>query len=619
MSYNIKELPGYINTAGKVTVLTALVGVVIFMVAFLLNIGAKEIQQVGADFATTSVTVLNTPPQWSVDAQEETESSTTTPTNSESEVAWVATATDSNDEDYYLLICNTSVAPSSTVSGAPTCNSPIQWAVSASTTSGSEARAATTTTESFNESNDWYAWICDGIAANPRCNAAPRQGTATTASPFNVNHRPVFTAFSDNSESANAVPGDTVTFYATSTDTDTVDAQDTLQLIVCSTASFNTVTDTCDVSTLATSTLTAPDSITATYFIRPPMRDTTYGAFGYVIDVHGHESVGATQGSNTVMTVNNVAPSVTGAQISLNDGNPIVLTQEAGETTDLTLSFTASDNNSCVNISSGDEIVDYQVSIYRSGVGSTTCDGTGTSLNVNDCYDNSVASTTWNLSCTASSTSCGGIGTTDQLFECTFPLWYVADPTSGTSTQTFYSTQDWRASVAPIDDNTATGTMTETSFPVELNSFMMFSLDTPAIPYGPLEPGARTDPLKASTTLRATGNVGLDELLSGHHMCKDYSTAFKCNNSATSTIADQYQVFSTTESASYASATSTGNIISSSTEKELELNVLKPTSTSTQTFGVTYWGIEVPISITLAGAYTGENTIYGKVSEPAQW
>ena len=43
MSYNMKELPHYINTAGKITVITALLGVFVFAVAFFLNLGAQEL------------------------------------------------------------------------------------------------------------------------------------------------------------------------------------------------------------------------------------------------------------------------------------------------------------------------------------------------------------------------------------------------------------------------------------------------------------------------------------------------------------------------------------------------------------------------------------------------
>ena len=616
MSYNMHELPRYINTAGKITVVTALFGVVCFAVVFLLNIGAKEFQQVEAQgLATTTVTVLNTPPQWTVDAQEEYGSTSTSPTNSGDEVAWIATATDSNSEDYYLLICSGPTAPTAASGAAPSCDgADTQWAVSPAASSGVQARAATTTTETtpFAESNVWYAWICDGIITNPRCNSVSKQGTGTTSSPFNVNSRPVFTAYSNTSPGA---PGDTVTFFATSSDPDTDPENDTVQLHICSTNAFDTSTDSCTVSTIATSSFATSDPAAA-YTITIPTQDTSFGAYGFVVDNHGHEATGGSQGTNAALVVSNVAPTV--STITLNGGADLALTQEAGETTGFTLQYTATDNNSCENISTSDEIVGFELSIYRSGIGSSTCDGTGTNYNPNNCYDTGVPTTTWNISCTASSTSCTGPTDVDQIWDCTFPLWYVADPTDGSATTSFYNTEDWRAAVAPIDDNSATGTLTEGGIAQELQSFLSFSLDTLAIPYGPLEPGQQTDPLVATTTLSATGNVGLDELLTGEHMCTTYTSAVTCNNSATSTIADSNQVFATS-SISYAAATTSGNTLSSSTQSELEINISKSTATTTQASGITYWGIRVPATITLAGAYTGENTFYGKVGEPAQW
>jgi hypothetical protein len=159
--------------------------------------------------------------------------------------------------------------------------------------------------------------------------------------------------------------------------------------------------------------------------------------------------------------------------------------------------------------------------------------------------------------------------------------------------------------------------MSSTAF-IEVQSFLSVALDTLTIPYGLLEPGQQTDPLAASTTLRATGNVGVDELLTGHSMCTYYTSAVTCNNSATSTIAESNQVFATS-TVSYATATSSGNTLSSTTQKLLDLNVPKSTSTSIQASGNTYWGIRVPISITLAGSYTGENTFYGALSDPSEW
>jgi len=615
----MNELPNYIQTAGKITVVTALLGVLVFVSVFLLNLGAQELQRVEAQgFATTSVTVLNTPPQWTVDAQEQFESSTTTPTNSSYQASWVATATDSNNESYYLLICSNGNAPTANPGAAPTCGSgATQWAVSALTNSAAQATAATTTTEvaPFAEQNDWYAWVCDSVATNPRCNASSRQGSGSTASPFNVNKRPVFTVFTDNSP---AVPGATVTFSSTSSDPDTVPSNDTVRLFVCSTNSFSTTTG-CAASTLASSTLVASNA-SATYVIPIPTQDQNYNAFGFVLDNHNHLAQGGSQGSNSTLTVDNAAPTVNAAQIALNGGSDIILTQEAGETTGFTLDFIVTDNNSCDAVGGGvgDEITDHVVSVFRSGIGSSTCNGEVGDYNPNNCYPSGVATSTWNLSCTASTTSCGGPTDTTMEFNCTFPLWYIADPTFETASDTLYFAEDWRAAVSAVDDDGGTSAFTESSIGQELLAFLSMALDTITIPYGELEPGQQTDPLDATTTVRATGNVGIDQLLSGHSMCPDYETSVTCPNSATSTIAEHFQVFATS-SVTYNTASSAGDKLSSTTQKLLDLNVEKSTATSTQASGATYWGIHIPITLTLSGSYTGENTFYVSLSDPSQW
>ncbi len=618
----MSSLPKTLHTAGKVTVLTSFVGVAVFAAIFLLNLGAEELQKVQAQsgLATTSITVLNTPPQWTVDAQEQVGSSTSTPTNSGSQVRWVATATDSNSAPYFLLICSTSATPTANAaasqfvlgSAPPDCSaSSTQWAVSASTTSGSQALAATTTLEAWSEANNWFAWICDDDPVNPRCNATYKQGTGTTSSPFYVNHRPTFTAFADNSP---ALPGATVTFTSTSDDADVTGTADTVRLFVCSTASFSTTTLSCGATTLASSTYVATNAA-ATYTISIPTRDTNYGAFGYVVDNHSHLASGGSQGTDSVLTVNNATPFVNSGDITLNNGADMSLSVLAGQTTGFDVSFSVSDNNSCRTSTNGDEIVDYVVSVYRTNNSTSSCDAIS-DYDANDCYTSALATTTWNLSCTASTTSCGGPTDLTMVYDCTFPLWYVADPTDA-STTPFFGTQ-WAAAAAGVDDDAATGVLVAGSILQDVASLLGIALDDPTIPYGALEPGDRTDPLAASTTIRAVGNTGIDELLQGESMCGTYTSAVTCPTSATSTIAERYQVFATS-TVTYGTATSAGRTLSSTTQKELELNVAKPTATSTQTSGVTYWGIEVPLSITLAGSYTGENTFYGRVAEVADW
>ncbi len=617
MSYNTDHL----RTAGKITVYTTFIGIAVFAVVFIFNLGEPTVRQaVAQDSATTTVTVVNTAPLWTASTTELVESSATSPTDAGMVVSWTAVGTDSNGENYFLLICDTNATPTANSSAPPQCTSGVQWAVSATTTSGSQAIAGTTTLASTSpfggESFPWFAWICDSNSGTPRCSSTYTQGThATNSSPFVVNHRPNFVTFVDNSP---ADPGQVVIFTSTASDTDTVGAQDTVFLYVCASSGFNTTTNACSGTTLATSTAFVPANATATYSVVIPTQDQNYTAFGYVIDNHGFEASGGAHGTDSTLTVNNVAPTVGSTTISLvqASGTDLYLTVESNQTTGFTLSFTTTDNNSCDAAGGGsaDEMTDYDLSIFRSGVSSTTCTVAAGSYNANNCYPSGVATTTWNLSCTASSTSCTGNSDPDLIWDCTFPLWYIADPTDGTATSTQYSTQNWLAQVQGIDDDAATGSSTQSASGVEVKSFLAFALNTLSIPYGSLEPGQQNDPLVATTTISATGNVGLDKDVTGESMCTTYTNSTNCPNSATSTIPESEQRFAT-DTVAYAAATA----LSSTTIQEIEINVPKSTATSTQATADAYWGIRVPGTITFAGSYTGENTFTARVGESSFW
>lgn len=610
MSYSTDHL----RTAGKVTVYASFVGILIFAVVFIFNLGLEEVREVGAQSnATTSVQVLNTPPAWTASSTEQVESSATTPTNSGTVVSWVGVGTDSNSENYYLLVCSTSATPTANSNAAPNCTSGVQWAVSTATISGTQARAATTTLESFAESNAWFGWICDGNSGTPRCNNSFSQGVnATNSSPFIVNHRPTFTLFSDNSP---ADPGSVVLYSSTSSDADTVGTQDTVKLIVCATAGFSTSTDTCTGTTLGSTTVLALSNATATYTIVIPTQDQNYASFGYVVDNHGHEAAGGAHGTDSILIVNNVAPAITPALISLvqASGTDMYLTVEQGQTTGFSLQFTATDNNSCLTSASTTEVSNYRLSIFRSGIGASSCTPTSTH-NANSCYVSSVPTTTWNLSCTASSTSCTGSADTSQVWNCTFPLWFIADPTDGTSTSTQYSAQNWLAQVQGIDDDNATGSLATSTIGVDVRSFLAFALNTLTIPYGALEPGQQNDPLVATTTVSATGNVGLDKSVEGESMCTTYTGSTLCPVSPTSTIPESEQRFAT-GTVTYAAALA----LSSSTIQEIEINVPKTISTSTLAISNAYWGIRVPGTISFAGFYYGQNTFYAVQGESINW
>src|SRR5690606_25252609 len=96
--------------------------------------------------------------------------------------------------------------------------------------------------------------------------------------------------------------------------------------------------------------------------------------------------------------------------------------------------------------------------------------------------------------------------------------------------------EDWRAKVSAIDDDSAIGPYTQSSTGVEVRSFLAFALNTLNIAYGSLEPGQQNQFLSATTTVLATGNVGVDKNVEGESMCEGFMVASPCAPSATSTI-----------------------------------------------------------------------------------
>lgn len=625
MLYNKENLPDYMKTAGKITVITAISGLLMFVVAFVFDLGKQEITKASAQgAATTTLTVLNTPPTFLVNAYEVVESSTSTPTNSGTQIQWAAVAEDSNGAPYFLLVCSTNASPTAMAASGPSnlgtappvCGAgATQWAVSPATPSGDLSTAATTTTEiaPFAEANNWFAWVCDDDPVNPRCNNIPVQGySATNSSPFHVNKRPVFDDFYNNGP---VDPAGILTFYSTSSDPDVVGGDDNIYLVVCGTSDdYNPTTRTCDDNFIASTTAVVTDDATATFNLPAIIRDDVYAAYGFVIDQHGHEATA--NPLNADFTVNNVAPVVQGGDIELYGqgglGSDLTISIPGGETTGNTLNFTLTDANSCVNAASTTEIIDYKIALFRSSYGTTTCDGSAGAYDPNYCYTNGVDSSVWNISCSPT-TTCNSPLQDDMSYTCSFPMWFVADPTDGSSP---FVADNWSVGIAGVDDNYATGTMATTTNPKELISFAAIGIQAAEIAYGAIEPGSDSGTLSATSTAINIGNTGLDQEVTGESMCGTFAVGNDCPTSATSTIPENQQKFSSTTLA-YASPLAL--ILSSTTPAELDLNVSKTTSTSTPNEGTTYWGIAVPSSITLAGSYQGLNTFTAVISDPSAW
>ena len=622
--YNLLESKKYSETAGKVTIATALLAVGIFAFVFLFNAGKTELMKVEAQgAATTTLTVLNTPPIWipGEEAREEFESSSSTPTNSFSQISWVARADNSGGAPYFLLICSTNATPTANAASStndlgtapPECNGGIQWGVSTATASMAEARVATTTTESGPFSGEvltWYGFVCDDDPVNPRCNNTSYQGTnATNSSPFHVNFRPVLTWAGNDSPTD---PGGLLTYYSTSTDGNVVRGPDDIFLYVCNGNDFVASTTSCTSGVLASTTVGVTSNATAAFTLASVLPDDVYEAYVFLVDEYNHPASGGAHATQVDFTVNNVAPTVPPGTIFINNGADLVLSQAGGQTTGFTLDFIVSDANSCRNSADNAyEITGYVASIFRNGIGTSTCDGTSGSYDPNNCYPSGVSTTTWNLACTASTTSCTGTDDPSLLFNCSFPLWFVAEPTDADSP---YSADYWVAAIAGVDNNNATGTLTVSTATSTLVSFPYLTLVTGEIPYGSLEPGTDSGTLNATTTITSLGNTGLNQNLEGEAMCTTFSVGNPCPSSATSTVPENNQRFGTS-SAAYSS----GFPLSSTTPQLLQLKVPKTSSTTNPSQGVTYWGIGVPIEITLSGAYTGLNTFYGVISSSTDW
>lgn len=632
-------------SAGKVTMVSAIT-VAVVTVTTLFAYFDLFVPFVSADNVSTSVTVLNTPPSWTVNAHESTESSTSTPTNAGTTLSFNATATDSSNDNYYLLICSNGNAPTANSGAAPTCGSgALRWAVSGATASGAEATAATTTLDKaltgslpFDaESNVWYAWICDGNTSGPQCNALYTQGDngfPSGWSPFVINHAPLFFTISN---SGNTDPGGSVTWTGNATDTDQIRGGDILTLKVCKAADLSG--GYCGSGgTWATSTANQRvDTHSTTTPIYIPTQDRLYNAFTYIVDqslLGARQGTTSLQGFNSSYSVNNVAPSVSGSTVSL--VNPatatttgeIILTRPFATSGPFNVQFQVTDNNSCLNSSSGNEISSATTSVYRSSIvgGASSCQ-ISSHYNPNSCHPSvQTVDVRDKIVCSQDGGSCSGASDTTSTWTCVFNLWYIADPTD---TGSVYAADNWQGHVQVSDDNGLLSPATTTATGTEVDSLLAFDVSTTSIAYGGLQPGNATTPFVQTTDLQGQGNTGLDESVYGDTMCTSWTSADSCDAggiASSSEIAVWNQQLATTSQAfqlsggvSYPDNIVVFGLRSSTTPRLVNIGVLKTTATNTPQSKNTFWGINVPSSITVSGNYSGQNTIIGVRSAPAYW
>jgi len=621
-----------------------------------------KISEVKAGTADTSVNVENVVPSITVAT---TDSSTAaSPTDAGLNVTFAATATDNNSDQWKLLVCKTDGTTGTDCDGGVS----DRWCISVSAVnSGSENTCAYTTLTGDAESNDWYSYACDATACS-----TPAE---TTNSPFYVNHRPRFSyqantgpkdptvsitittagegsTTATNAETAgtgvvvevdstagfavndyvwyagtspertqvtavvagtsltmtlaqNHAVGDTITEIGCE-DTDTVTAADTVSLFVCKAADFTGTA--CGAAGPWCSVTGAARNPACSFNV--PRPDGAWSYYPYVIDNHNFASTDTLQGSTQSYTVSDVAPSIAAATVSLLDIDELdnlTLATAEGATTGFKVKFTVVDNNSCV-IKGGtpgtdNEIASAFINVRMSEVTQANCT-TAAHYNANQCYPD--AETTWTPTCTQDAGTCTAETDTDAAWTCTFPLQYHADPTVTGTPKVAYN---WVAAVQATDDNNANTGLVDGSGTNEMDKFMAYGLTTTTIGYGSIVPGA--DSAQQTTTVKATGNVGLDQNLSGGTDGPPYKgmcvTAYPgCPGAYIETGQQKHNL---TSGLGWGDA---GAVALTYAVYESELNCLKTTVTNTPETKSTYWYLRVP-DPQAAGSYTGQNTIEGKV------
>lgn len=424
------------------------------------------------------------------------ESSTTYPTNEGTNLIFTATANDTNNDDYYLIVCDAAGVTTGNAS-APSCTG-TQICVSTSTASDAAATCTKDTTGVAAEKTEWYSYVCDSNSSG-LCSAASNtsQGGANdetggteAGSPFYVNHVPTFT-----SASISAVdPGGTLTIYNTSdADSDINSSQDTISFYVCNnaTTAFDFKAHTCTGGAfVCNQTGVNPNSANATCDntadVTIPTANATYTVKIYVEDNHNFAAASQTQ----TYDVNDVAPIITSYTLD-------TVAMTAGSSDVVTHVVTFTDDN-------GDNdptLVD--MVFFDSAATTDAC-----SADENECYRFDNEDLTGPAHCTVSDRSAAGtgktaLGTDNSLsLSCNFTVWYNANAA------------DWKFS-ATVTDGNGDANFADSNV-VTVATLSAINIPEASIAYGNVAVGA--DSSAQTTTLQNAGNQIIDVLVDGTDM-----------------------------------------------------------------------------------------------------
>jgi len=477
------------------------------------------------------------------------------PANVDTNVSFTATSTDTDSDDWKLIVCSTSSAPTAS-SSVPSCagGDSSLWCVSSNWASSTVSNTCAYTATSTNaESNAWWAWTCDYNIYDPKCATSSSQGSGDTGSPFYVNHRPTLTSISDDPDPVS--PGSIITFAtATTSDADVDTATDTVKLFVCKAA--DATSSGCGVGgTWATTTLIASNpSVTTT-----PIGVGANAYYSYIFDNHGLDA--STNGASSTFTISNATPTV--STVLINSGSSTINLIE-NSTTTTTVTATVSDANGCGDIATT------TLKFYRSEKGDAC------SADENDCYSST---------CTQNGGSCTVGGTdTDATYTCLADLWYYADPTDAGT----YEAYNWVAKVTSQDAATASHSASST---IEVNSLLAMDV-ADSIAYGTLGLGETSN--QATSTITNTGNTDIETNVYGADMT--------CESGS---IGVGSQEYSTTAGFNYGSGT---DLTTGSSTVIVDL----PQRATSTISDYIYWKLQAPATA-VGGLCTGVNTFFARV------
>jgi len=265
------------------------------------------------------------------------------------------------------------------------------------------------------------------------------------------------------------------------------------------------------------------------------------------------------------VSVGNAAPTV--ATVTLNSGDAITLV--ANGTTTVLGTTTITDSNGWVDISHA------TATLFQNGNSSSCSTGVGGAGRGAWCY--------WMAS---SSCTLGATTTSSRIVSCSAFVWFIGEPTTGTST----ITGDWQMDITAYDGAASTSYASSGANSVECN--VLYALNaSSSIDYGSVAPGATSS--EQTTKITNTGNWQIDNSLSGVDMDDGSVHTIPVGQqkySSSSDMGDWVGTALTTSAAAY------------------DLELPRPTATTSNSTDNLYWMIKIPDG-QYAATYTGTNTL----------